>query len=317
MMAEDKDGRLDQVPPLISIESRFASESVLLPSTIINAANADALCPFVERTGSKSLYIYDNNMPGYQIHEVLSRYARSLALMRNVFRRSCMPTKSSPPLTLIRQDDRRGQLQAATLLSPPADDIDREPRTKMTVCFITRTLNLTTVLVDFKCIVWRFSVSSTPSALYRRSRPGEDGDAAGCRIGRRSAGKIYLPTQARPGAIIVKLNGKTNSRSVRPSDSSVNALEGLSAHQGPDAAIGLTLPMDLDDRPCSLASKISDLWRPDGWPISAWMRNTELEIFGPAGDAGSSQAWIQGPLLSPLSMRTGRQPRPTPNLALL
>ena len=57
--------------------------------------------------------------------------------------------------------------------------------------------------------------------------------------------------------------------------------------------------MDLDDRPCSLASKISDLWRPDGWPISAWMRNTELEIFGPAGDAGSSQVRDRTRLQSP------------------
>lgn len=49
MVAEDEDGRLDQVPPMISIRSRFGSESVLLPSSIFNAANADTLCVFPSR----------------------------------------------------------------------------------------------------------------------------------------------------------------------------------------------------------------------------------------------------------------------------
>ncbi|KAL1682991.1 hypothetical protein EV122DRAFT_273970 [Schizophyllum commune] len=225
MVAEDEDGRLDQVPPLISIESRFASESVLLPSTIINAANADALCVFPSRAkycnlpalkdldahwfsqslpARTSLLIYDNNVPGYPIHQILDRYSSSLALMRNVFRsshRSCMPTKSSPPLTLIHQDDRRGQVQAATLLSPPADDINveaagyivHEPRTKATVFFVTRTLTLTTVL----------SVG--------------DVDAANRDIDCRRAGKTSRGIRARPG-VIATLCGKTRCQLEHPSD---------------------------------------------------------------------------------------------------
>ncbi|KAL1711584.1 hypothetical protein EV715DRAFT_297928 [Schizophyllum commune] len=31
------------------------------------------------------LFFYDNNVPGYPIHQVLSQYARSLALMKVVF----------------------------------------------------------------------------------------------------------------------------------------------------------------------------------------------------------------------------------------
>ena len=41
MMAEDKVDQLDQLPPLISIRFRLASESVLLPPII---SNVDALC---------------------------------------------------------------------------------------------------------------------------------------------------------------------------------------------------------------------------------------------------------------------------------
>ncbi|KAL1690696.1 hypothetical protein GGG16DRAFT_113864 [Schizophyllum commune] len=216
MVAEDKDGRLDQVPSLIPIRSRFASESVLLPSTINNAANANTLCIFPSPAKCSalpalqdlnahwfsqrlqprtSLFIYDNNMTFYPIQQVLDRYSSSLALMMSVFwssHRTCMYTKSSLPLKLIYQGDRRGQFEAATLLSRAADDIDVEaagdnlykPRTKATVFFVTRTLILTTVLVDFECTVWRFSVSSTPSALNRRIRSVGDGDAAGCGIGR-------------------------------------------------------------------------------------------------------------------------------------
>lgn len=81
-------------------------------------------------------------------------------------------------LTLIHQDNRRGQCQAATLLSLAANDIDveaagdivHEPRAKMMIFFATRTTINTTVLVDCRCTVWRFSVSSTPSALNRRIR---------------------------------------------------------------------------------------------------------------------------------------------------
>ena len=41
MTVKDKDGQLDQLPPLISIRVRFASESVLLPSI---TSDVDALC---------------------------------------------------------------------------------------------------------------------------------------------------------------------------------------------------------------------------------------------------------------------------------
>ena len=141
-------------------------------------------------------------MPFLPIHQVLDRYLISLALMRNVFRRYVIGLTSNPSqltllfirlsqlssgmyvfrgrlaLTLIHRDDRRDQFKAATLLSRAADDIDveavgdinHEPRTKATVFFVTDTLILTTVLVDCRCTVWRFSMSSTPSALNRRIR---------------------------------------------------------------------------------------------------------------------------------------------------
>ena len=60
--------------------------------------------------------------------------------------------------------------------------------------------------------------------------------------------------------------------------------------------------MDSNDRPCSLASKISDLWRPAliaGRKNSAWIRHLELEALGPAGDAGSSQVRDRTRLQSP------------------
>ncbi|KAI4519740.1 hypothetical protein K525DRAFT_271453 [Schizophyllum commune Loenen D] len=165
-------------------------------------------------SGAHITLIYDNNMPFYQIHEVLYRYSSSLALMRNVFRsshRTCMSTKSSLPLKLIYQDDRRAQFQAATLLSRAADDIDVEaagdnlykPRTKATVFFVTGTLTLTTVLVDFQCTVWRLGVSSKPSVLNRRSRSVGDVNAAASRRGvdRRRARHTSRGTQARPGVI--------------------------------------------------------------------------------------------------------------------
>uniref|UniRef100_D8Q5W4 Uncharacterized protein n=1 Tax=Schizophyllum commune (strain H4-8 / FGSC 9210) TaxID=578458 RepID=D8Q5W4_SCHCM len=103
------------------------------------------------------------------------------------------------PLTLLYQDDRRGQLEAATLLSlaakddidvEAADDITHGPRTKIAVLFVTRTLIYTTVLVDFKCT----SVGEV--------------DAASRGIDRRRAGKTFRGIQARPG-VITTLYGKT------------------------------------------------------------------------------------------------------------
>ncbi|KAL1723286.1 hypothetical protein EV715DRAFT_286786 [Schizophyllum commune] len=149
----------------------------------------------VKRAGSESLFIYDNNTPGYPIYQVLDRYSSSLALMMSVFwssHRTCMSTKSSMPLKLIYQGDRRGQFEAATLLSRAADDIDveavgdinHEPRAKMMIFFATRTTINTTGLVYFSRTVWRFSVSSTPFAINRHSRPGKERDAAGRGIDR-------------------------------------------------------------------------------------------------------------------------------------